>query len=280
MLDFVRRNRVVLTCMALLAISLLLLSASARSPRRGNPAARFVLDALGPVQGAATWARSAVSEAWNGYVNLAGTKRENRRLRSRLAALRRDLDRLAEIARANERYRELLAFREHAPGHVVAARVIGRGNAPWFRSLIVDRGTRDGVRPGLAVVSAEGVVGQIAAVGRSAARVVLLTDHRSGIDALLQRSRARGIVRGDLAGGCSMEYLSHDADVRAGDRVVTSGLDGVFPKGSVVGRVTSVRPREQGLLQTAGLQPAVPLDRLEEVLIMDVASKAVDLTGP
>jgi rod shape-determining protein MreC len=128
----------------------------------------------------------------------------------------------------------------------------------------------------MAVLAPQGVVGQIADVSRAAARVVLVTDHNSGVDAIVQRSRARGIVQGGTDGSCYMNYLSRDADVVVGDRVLTSGLDGIFPKGVVIGEVSDVSRRHRGLLQTAAVRPSVALDRLEEVLVVDPSVHVVD----
>jgi rod shape-determining protein MreC len=249
MLGFVRRNRILLTSGALLCFSLFLLSASARAPARRDPVARFILDALRPLQVQLTSVRLGVRDAWEGYVDLIGTKRENARLRERIAELDQQVIGLAEIEKTNERLAELLEFRSVLDGKVVTARVIARDPLPWFRTFTVDRGERDGVRRGMAVLSPQGVVGQI------------------------QRSRARGIVQGALQEGCSMEYLRPGEDVVVGDRVMTSGLDGIFPKGIVVGEVQSLLFRHRGLLRAAIVQPSTPLDRIEEVLIVDATAQ-------
>jgi rod shape-determining protein MreC len=113
------------------------------------------------------------------------------------------------------------------------------------------------------------VVGQITQVSHTASRVLVLTDSNSGIDAVVQRSRARGIVQGGVDAGCSMKYLRRAEDVSVGDRIVTSGLDNIFPKGILIGTAVAVELRDRGLLQAAVIQPSAPLDQLEEVLIVD-----------
>jgi rod shape-determining protein MreC len=143
-------------------------------------------------------------------------------------------------------------------------------------TLTIDRGERDQVRRGMAVLAPQGVVGQVSEASHAAARVVLLTDHNSGIDAVVQRTRARGIVQGGTDGACYMNYLSRDADVVEGDLVITSGLDRVFPKGIVVGEVVEVSRRHRGLLQAAVVRPSVALDRLEEVLVVDATTPVAD----
>jgi rod shape-determining protein MreC len=269
MLEFVRRNRLFLTSGILLCASLLLLSISLRTRPYHDPVARVLLEALAPFQDGFTWLRSTVGGVWYGYVNLVSTRRDNERLRERIAALESEQVRLGELEGSNRRLEDLLAFRDRLDGAVHAARVIGRDPLPWFRTLTIDRGESDGVRRGLAVISPNGVIGQVADVSRTAARVLLLTDHNSGIDAIVQRSRARGIVQGAREQGCTMNYLKRDDDVRVGDRIVTSGLDGIFPKGILVGEVVEVGPKHRGLLQAATVRPSAPLDRIEEVLIAD-----------
>jgi rod shape-determining protein MreC len=273
MLEFIRRNRLFLTSGLLLCASLLLLSISLRTRPYRDPIARVLLDVLAPFQDGFTWLRHGVGDTWQVYVNLVGVRHENERLQDQIAALEARLVRLGELEASNRRLQRLLDLRERLDGTVYAARVIGRDPLPWFRTLTVDRGERDGIRRGLAVVSPRGVVGQIADVSRTAARVLLLTDHNSGIDAVVQRSRARGIVQGGREEGCLMNYLKRDDDVRAGDRVVTSGLDGIFPKGVLIGQVVEVETRNRGLLQAAVIDPSAPLDRIEEVLIIEATTR-------
>ena len=269
MVEFGRRNRVLLASGCLLLVSLLLFSVSVRSWPERDPVRRLLLDGLAPLQIAFTWVQQSVGGIWFGYIDLVNTRRINRQLGERIAVLEREVVRLAELGQANERLEDLLRFRSLLTGPVSAARVIGRDPLPWFRTLMLDRGERDGVRRGMAVLAPQGVVGQIAEVSSRAARVLLLTDRNSGIDAIIQRNRARGIVQGALEEGCYMNYLPPDENVLVGDRVLTSGLDGIFPKGVRIGEVTAVSPRHRGLLQAAIVRPSVPLGRLEEVLIVD-----------
>ena len=273
MLGFVRRNRLLLTSGCLLVGSLFLFSVSLRSRPYRDPIAHVLLDGLAPFQNAFTWLRSRTRGVWTGYISLVGIRRDNQQLRERVATLESELVRLSELEQANRRLAELLQFRAAMRGAAYGARVIGRDPLPWFRTLTVDRGERDGVRRGLAVLSPQGVVGQIAEVSRTAARVLLLTDHNSGIDAIVQRSRARGIVQGAREQGCHMNYLRQDEDVAVGDRVVTSGMDGIFPKGVLIGEVVEVTRRHRGLLQAAVIRPSAPLEQIEEVLIVEATAQ-------
>ena len=268
MLEFVRRNRVVVTSGLLLLIALLLLSAGSRERRRGDPVAAVVLDGMRPLQATVAAGLDALAGVWRGYIALVGVKQENERLRLRILELEQQAIRVAEVEETDKRLADLLSFRSALEGDTVAAQIIGRDPLPWFGTVTINKGEADRVRKNMAVLSPFGVVGQTMATGARSARVLLLTDHNSGIDAVVQRSRARGIVEGALDGGCVMKYVKREEDVEVGDRIVTSGLDGIFPRGVIIGDVTHVTRGNRGLLQVADVKPATPLDRIEEVLVV------------
>lgn len=267
MLEFVRRNRVVITSGLLLLISLLLFSAGARTQRRIDPFGSVVLDGMRPLQSITATVIEAVAGTWRTYVALIGVNQENQRLRRRIVELEQQAVRLSEVEQTDKRLEALLSLRSSLDGDLQAAQIIGRDPLPWFSTMTINKGEADGVHKNAAVLSPLGVVGQIMATGAHSGRVLLITDHNSGVDAVVQRSRARGIVEGALDGGCVMKYLKRGEDVEVGDRVVTSGLDGIFPKGIIVGEVKRVTRGNRGLLQVAEIKPAVPLDRIEEVLV-------------
>ncbi|GIW42523.1 MAG: cell shape-determining protein MreC [Candidatus Binatia bacterium] len=269
MLEFLRRNQVVLTSGCLLLLSLVLVSSSSRGRLDREPVSAFLLEAARPVQAVVTGTAHAVERFWRRYLALVGLARENEVLRQRILDLERQAVRLAEVRETNRRLRALLEFREAVEGESVVARIVGKDPSPWFRTFTIDKGELDGVRQGMAVLSPYGAVGRVIRATDRAARVLLLTDHASGVDALVQRSRARGIVEGEPGGTCVMKYVRSGEDVRPGDRVVTSGFDGIFPKGIVIGEVKAVRPGARGLMLEAVVEPSAPFDRLEEVLVVD-----------
>ena len=149
--------------------------------------------------------------------------------------------------------------------------------SPWFRSVLIDRGGRHGVRPGFPVITDRGVVGLVTATSGHAAKTMLLLDRQSAIDGIVQRTRARGIVRGLGSGELEFEFVVRGSDVREGDVVLTSGMGGVYPKGLRIGRVGEMVDPEGQLLQTALLQPAVDFGRLEQVFVMLRRGPAMDL---
>lgn len=272
MWEFLQRNRVGLAATALMAFSLLLVTASLRS-YRSDPVGFIVLEALRPLQGAVAVGWGVVTRAWRTYIDLVDVRAENEILRRRVAELEHQTLRIAEILETDRRLAELLKFRTNFLGDAQAAMVIARDPFPAFGTVTISKGEADGVRKGMAVVSPQGVVGRILTTSAHSARVLLITDHNSGVDALVQRTRARGIVEGSLDGRCSMKYLKREEDVTVGDRIITSGLDGVFPKGLLIGEVTHVTRGTRGLLQVAEIRPAARLETLEEVLVLDPGTR-------
>ncbi len=205
---------------------------------------------------------------WNTYFALASVAEENRRLRGELRLAQTARTRCTETELASTRLRELLRLRRTMDDPVLAAEVIARDPSPWYRSITVNRGTAHGVRKGLPVVVPEGVAGVISHVSDRHARVLLLTDPNSAVDVLVQRTRARGMVKGDAAGMCTCEYVLHRYEVRKDDILVSSGLDGIFPKGLSVGRVAEVLPVSSGIFQKIRVVPFADFEKLEEVLIL------------
>jgi rod shape-determining protein MreC len=266
-MEFLRRNRVLVASASLLVCSLLLVSVSVRAERR-DPVGHLLLDALAPFQVVFSWIGRGTGRLWTSYVDVVDARREAEELRAQVVALEGQLSRLSEVERENQRLISLLGFRSHLPASAYGARVIARDPGPLSTTLTIDRGSRDGVTRGMAVVAPEGVVGRVVEVSHTVSRVALLTDHNSGIDALVDRTRDRGVVQGGSDGDCYMNYLSRDADVKVGDHVLTSGLDGVFPKGMAIGEVVEVGRRHRGLLQSATIRPSAALDRVEEVMLI------------
>jgi rod shape-determining protein MreC len=268
MLEFLRRNQVLLSSGVFLLLSFLLLSANRSGTRRYDPLGAVFLEALRPMQSVTVQTTGAFTSLWNRYLALVSVSAENDRLKARVRALEAERHRDEEIELENHRLAKLLGFREDVPSQGVTARVIGRDASGLFQTLALDRGDSDGIKAGMAVVCADGVVGRIAQTSWHASRVLLISDHNSGVDALVQRTRARGIVEGALSGACSMKYIKRDDEVDIDDVVVTSGLDGIFPKGIRIGHVSGVTKKDVGLFQVADVTPAADFSKLEEVMVM------------
>jgi len=169
----------------------------------------------------------------------------------------------------NRHLQKLLEFRPHLPSGSITASIIGNSASSWFQSCLLDKGSADGIRKGMAVVTPLGVVGQVVSATSHSAKVLLITDANSGVDVLVQRTRARGIVSGSLENVTIMKYVKRSEDIQEGDRLITSGLDAVFPKGLMVGTVVKVRKQNLGLFQSVEVIPAVISSQTEEVLVVN-----------
>lgn len=275
MLAFLRRNQVLLTSFVCVLFSLYILSAAARGHLSRDPIGPLLLGLMRPLQIAALGTIGKLLELQGKYMAFKGIASENERLKGRIVELEAERNRLLEVEATNRRLRELLDFRSQLPPGAVTAAVIGNSASTWFRSFILDKGSADGLFKGMAVVSPVGVVGQIVSVTSRSAKVLLITDPHSGVDVMVQRSRARGIVSGSLDSGPIMKYAKRSEDIQEGDRLITSGLDGIFPKGLLVGTVAKVRKKSFGLFQYVEVALAVDPAQLEEVLLV-----SAEATGP
>jgi rod shape-determining protein MreC len=209
-----------------------------------------------------------VQELHENFITLAAFKAENDRLRKRIQTLEIERNQWLEAEATNRRLQQLLEFRSHLPTGSVTASIIANSASTWFQSCVLDKGSDDRVRKGMAVVTPLGVVGQVVSVTARSAKVLLITDANSGVDVLVQRTRARGIVSGSLENGPVLKYVKRSEDIQVGDRLITSGLDGIFPKGMTVGTVVKARKQNLGLFQYIELMPAVTSARAEEVMVV------------
>ncbi|MDA1184506.1 MAG: rod shape-determining protein MreC [Acidobacteria bacterium] len=210
------------------------------------------------VGGVRTW--------WGDYVALQMVRDDNIRLRRELSQLQVTLQQERAMARQSRTLSRLLELRTQVPLATVAAAVIAGGASPEFRTLTIDKGTADGLRPNMAVLAPAGVIGRVVSPGSRAALVQLLIDRNAAVGVMVERSRAQGVAEG-TGTEMRLNYVSGGDDVVAGDVAVTSGIDGIYPKGFVVGQIESVE-REAGAFGAIRIQPAVDFLSLEVVLVV------------
>ena len=260
-----------------IALSLLLvvltgwnLYANSRDPRDRNIADRTVLYVTAPVQKALTWCVSGLGRLFSGYVELVGVKQENEELTRQMETWSALDARNRELELENERLRELVGLRDVVGYQSVSAEVIGWGTSSRYRVVRIDRGRAHDVRPGQPVIGVHGAVGQVLHTSAGAADVLLLSDMSSNVAVRLETTRLRGIVCGDGRWEGSLEYIARQdvGAVEVGERLVTSGDDGVFPSGIAVGYVSSVEVEETGHFLSVAVEPAEPLASLEEVIVL------------
>ncbi|MDH3213035.1 MAG: rod shape-determining protein MreC [Myxococcales bacterium] len=264
--------RIAMLVIALVAVALVSMVSDRRALMAGGRelpwGAGAILDLAVPVQKLIAMPAGIVRDAWRHYLDLVGVQEENERLRARLARLAEDNLQLQEALVASGRLQQIAEMRDDFEIPMLPSELVGGDVSPWFRSVSFDRGLGDGVRSGMPVISEDGLVGLVTAVSQRASRTMLLLDRQSAVDGTVQRSRARGIVRGRGSDELEFEFVVRGGDVRVGDIVITSGLGGVYPKGLRIGQVTAVSDPGARLLQTATVAPAVDFGRLEQVFVM------------
>lgn len=206
-----------------------------------------------------------------GIAGVVTTVQDTGRLRERVRRLEAEHVELQRLAAEAERLHRLLGLRATLPFAVTPAAVIGRDPSNWYRSLTIDKGSQDGLAQEMAVVTREGVVGTLRRVSPRYAKVLLVTDRNSAVAALNQRTRDQGIVEGLVGGRLRLKYLLRQTDVRVGDVIVTTGLEGIFPKGLMLGRVHRVGREPGELVHAIEITPTVDFTRLETVEVVTVS---------
>ncbi len=263
-----RRYGLLVFIVLLLLFALILMSLRAKQREGVEFFDALLMEICSPFQKAATLVIKTVKGTFTQYVYLVNLEKENRALKQKIAELQEESHRMNETKLTNERLRQLLEFREKNSPSMIGAEVIGQDPSSWFKSAIIDKGERDGVKKGMAVISPAGVIGQILKTAPHYATVLLLTDYNSAIDSIVQRTRAKAIVEGKGENRCQLKYLRRAEEVAVGDVVVTSGLGGNFPKGLRVGEIKKVDKKGHGVFQYAELVPSVDMTQLEEVFVI------------
>jgi len=263
-----RRYSLPIFIVLLLLFALVLMSLRANQRKGVELFDALLMEISFPFQKAATLVIKTVQGTFQHYVFLVNLEKENRMLKEKIAQLQEENHRMNEIKLANERLRQLLQFREKNFPSMIGAEVIGRDPSFWFKSVMIDKGERDGVKKGMAVISPTGVIGQVLKIAPHYATVLLITDYNSAVDCIVERSRAKAIVEGKGENRCQLKYLLRAEEVAVGDVLITSGLGGNFPKGLMVGEVKKVDKKGHGVFQYAELVPSVDMTRLEEVFVV------------
>jgi rod shape-determining protein MreC len=256
-------------CVVLFAlISIVLLSLSAKHPHRYTIVDRVVMAGVVPFQEGVTCTIYFCRRVWHQYFYLVGLREECDRLQGMVDRARMEQSRRLESELACQRLRKLLEVKSELSYSMLPARVVGLAPSGWFKTVLIDKGTGDGVSKGMAVVGPEGIVGRIIGASGGYAKVLLIIDRSSAVDGLVQRTRSRGIVEGETSESCRFKYVVRKADIEIEDTVISSGLDGLFPKGLPVGSISEISKPSSGLFQEVRIRPFVDFARLEEVLVI------------
>lgn len=263
-----RRYAIPTFIVLLLIFALVLISLRIKQPSSIEWVDSIFMEICSPLQRISNFPIKMVQKVLHEYIFLFNLKKENEELKQKILELERENNQLKEMALANIRLRSLLDFKEKISTSVLAAEVIARDPTSWFKSITINRGERDGVKKGMAVISSQGVVGHIVKTSPNSSVVLLITDYNSAIDSIIQRTRARAIVEGLGENRCQLKYLLKTEDVLPGDIVITSGLCGNFPKGLVIGEIVKIDNKGHGIFKYAELVPSVDITKVEEVLVV------------
>lgn len=236
----------------------------------------WAVAAITPIEKGVVHTQSWTRSAWTNYISVRQVRRENDALKQQLEQMRLEQVRLREDANQARRIQSLLAFKEQFMSKTVAAQVIGTSGSELSKTIYIDRGSDDGIKPNMPVITPDGIVGKVLRVYGSASQVLEITDQTSGVGAILINSRLQGILKGTPSGEINLNYIMADEKIAAGDQVATSGGDRIFPKGLPIGNVDSVTLGRDSFLNLR-VRPSANLSRLEEVLVItDVELKEPD----
>src|SRR5882672_1954444 len=227
----------------------------------------WAVGAISPLEKALVWTQTSTGNLWHNYLYMRGVRAENRDLKLQIEQMRIEQVRMSQDADQARRLQALLAFKEQFISQTMAAQVIGSTGSEQSRAVYLDKGEKDGIKADMAVITADGVVGKVLHAYRSTSLVLLISDQTSGVGAILEKSRLQGILRGLPSGEIGLERVMSDEQVPAGELVLTSGGDRIFPKGLPIGRVTRVSPGSD-LFLNVQVKPTANLSKLEEVLIV------------
>jgi len=262
-----RSIRDIAITLILIGGGLLILFSSSPKPE-GGTASRIVYTVLRPFQEAVSSVHNRAKNVWGSYISLTGLKEENRALKQQIRQLQQDKAELLSNEQENKRLRKLLDLKAKHEFPALVAQVIGEDATGWYRTIFINRGSDAGVKPDMPVTVAEGLVGRVVNCSPEVSRVLLLTDPNFSADCRVSRTRDRGVMTGSLDRFCVLRYVGLKSQMRPGDEVATSGMDGIFPRGLAVGRIEAVEQGDQGLFLEARVVPSVNFSEVEEVLVI------------
>jgi rod shape-determining protein MreC len=265
---FSKKTMVTVGAVALIALYIIVFSfAYLRKSSLGDAATRTALFFATPFQAVFSHSIGFADDVWSHYFKLVSVSKENDALKKALAAAVARENEYREMELANNRLREFVELKKTSSLHLSAAEIIAKDPSPWYKTVIINKGTDEGVTAGFPVIVPQGVVGYVLSAGRRSAKVLLIVDRNSAVDALVQRTRARGLVQGTAGSLCRFDYALRKLDIKVGDVVVTSGFDGIYPKGIRVGHISKIVRRNAGLFQEVEVTPYVDFTKIEEVMV-------------
>lgn len=273
---FPKRNRSVAIISLVAVLLVVLLAYSARYPYQSSFFRKLVLEMSAPLDHFFRMPIHAVHQVWQRYIFLIGLGEENRLLKKENDRLNNQLVQYREAYNESQRLQKLLGIQTGLAYKSVPARVIGSDTKSVLKTILINRGTADGIKKDFPVMTDQGIVGRVIETSWHVSRVLLLTDANSNIDAFVQSNRVQGVLQGTGALGCNLKYVAKTETVQAGDMVITSGLTATFPKGLILGVVARADKQDGGLFQKIEVMPVVDFSRLEEVLVVLIPQQGTE----
>ena len=267
MSQFFIKYRKIFFLAALLLLSLTLYATKVEEKKEYNFFDKFVLTAFYPPLKVTSLFIVKTNMLWNKYLSLINLEEENTLLREQVKKLKLESQLLNSRAAENKRLRELLSFKKKYSYKIIPAEIIGRDPSSWFKTIMIDKGSDSGIIPGSGVVTPDGVVGRVINVSGKTSKILLTIDANSSFDALVKRTRARGVVEGGVENLCKLNYVLKTEDIRIGDTIVSSGLHKQIPEGVTFGEVLNITKDKKGFFQDIEIKPSVDFSKLNEVLI-------------
>ncbi|MGZ3687962.1 MAG: rod shape-determining protein MreC [Bdellovibrionota bacterium] len=268
MIKYLKEYRFYITLFFFVLIPVIAIDTTTRSPRDYRFYDRVIVALTSPIQAGITWSLEQIAAGFQNYIFLLHTRQDNLALLDENRKLLNSIASLRETQQENVRFRKLLHFEEKFNLEAVVARVIAKDVSTDYRSIRINRGESSGLRKNMSVLTDEGIVGRVLRTTKDTSDVVTLVDLNSAVDAIVERSRARGIVEGRTDETCELRYALRTDDIQPGDVLISSGLGGIFPKGVPVGTVSKVNRKPYGITQEVEVRPSVDFAKLEEVIVV------------
>ncbi|MFC1876733.1 rod shape-determining protein MreC [Thermodesulfobacteriota bacterium] len=277
---FSKKMIMIVGAIVLIAVNIIILSVNSQDRTPSTRTGQVALFFISPFQEFASNSIHFAQNIWRNYFDLVDVSQKNDSLIKALKAANEKNNSLREFELSHSRLQGLLEFKPDLKRQVAAAAVVGKDPSPWLKTVVIDKGKDEGVQRGMPVVTPDGIAGLVIDASTGYAKVLLITDQNSAVDALTQSSRARGIVKGESSSKLRLDYVLRRHDIVEGDIIISSGLDGVFPKGIRIGYVHEVIKPNSGIFQEVTVTPYVDFEKLEEVLVIVDSPELVKFSEP
>ncbi|MCE3013647.1 MAG: rod shape-determining protein MreC [Proteobacteria bacterium] len=241
---------------------------------------RLVIEVVSPVQKGIMASRSEILNVVDNYFMIVNTSKENEFLKNKIQRLEHDLFIMEETRRENLRLKQMLSYSEELGPEKILAQVIGWDSANQFKVLRLNRGSKDGITIMSPVITNSGLVGYIYRVGYNYSDVLTILDPNNRVDAIVERTRTHGIVEGVFNYMCSLKYVSRTEPIELGDRLITAGVGGIYPKGVKVGMITNIEQESSGMTLSVEVTPSVDFHQLEEVIVLLAKPQVLTSNNP